>query len=40
MFVVTEKFSEESKCVKGKEGEPVDIERNLTVFTKEEGFDD
>ena len=31
---------EEKQCVKGRKEEPVDIEGNLTAFTKEEGFDE
>lgn len=40
MFVGIEKFIEEKESVKGRKEEPLDIEENLTVFTKEEGFDE
>ena len=40
MFVGIEKFIEEKESVKGRKEEPLDIEENLTVFTKEEGIDE
>ena len=40
LFVGIKKFIEEKQCVKGKKGKPVDVEGNLTAFSKEGGFDE
>ena len=40
LFVGTKKFIEEKQCVKGKKDKPVDVEGNLTAFSKEGGFDE